>query len=597
MGTSQELEFVPNNKSGTLWTAVAHVFCAVVGAGVLGLPNSVAWLGWVAGPLCIIAFFSISLWSSIMLAGMYRIGRIEFARYSHLVDHVLGRKGSIALATFQMLFLVLTCIAYSITGAAAMQTIARYFGSEPNKEWQLVLLMGAIELFFSQLPSLEDIWWVSALGTASSLLYVFIALILGLIYSGNHLGSVGGRAGSSTSQKIFGVFSSLGNIAFAFGFAQVLLEIQDTLRQPPDAQKTMKKASIIAVTGAFGFYFATSVACYSALGNSVAGEVLDGFEQAPNWVLVVANFAIVIHMIMAWQVWAQPVFSSVESHIKAYRIKKQLAAAGASTAPSTDDKLGDGGKPVGAPALGYKSPSGHKPSPFDVHHEVHHLPAVAEADVEDGSPDVLAQAASGLSSLRSRAVSVRASGAMSVVNSAPIPDLVPPGWKRPAHGSHGSLHGLASHDGAAERVQPSGHSAASVLSHLARLSAALGSRDAMYHLETGAANEHVPSNTDHYYLPLWQRLILRSSYVLLCTIVACVVPFFNAIVGLVGAITYWPLSVGFPFLMYAIVKKPPQRTILLMKVVAAVMLVVALLAIVGSAQNIIVSWSSYTFFS
>lgn len=66
-------------------------------------------------------------------------------------------------------------------------------------------------------PARADIWWVSALGTASSLLYVFIALILGLIYSGNHLGSVGGRVGSSTSQKIFGIFSSLGNIAFAFG--------------------------------------------------------------------------------------------------------------------------------------------------------------------------------------------------------------------------------------------------------------------------------------------------------------------------------------------------------------------------------------------
>lgn len=45
------------------------------------------------------------------------------------------------------------------------------------------------------------------------------------------------------------------------------------------------------------------------------------------------------------------------------------------------------------------------------------------------------------------------------------------------------------------------------------------------------------------------------------------------------------------------VKKPPARTLLLMKAVAAVMAVVALLAIVGSAQNIIVSWSSYTFFS
>jgi hypothetical protein len=48
--------------------------------------------------------------------------------------------------------------------------------------------------------------------------------------------------------------------------------------------------------------------------------------------------------------------------------------------------------------------------------QVHHLPAVAEADVEDGSLDELAHAPSGLSSLRSRAVSVRASGTMSVVN-------------------------------------------------------------------------------------------------------------------------------------------------------------------------------------
>lgn len=63
---------------------------------------------------------------------------------------------------------------------------------------------------------------------------------------------------------------------------------------------------------------------------------------------------------------------------------------------------------------GASGPMDHNTCPANA--QVHHLPAVAEADVEDGSPDVLAQAASGLSSLRSRAVSVRASGAMSVVN-------------------------------------------------------------------------------------------------------------------------------------------------------------------------------------
>lgn len=237
-------------------------------------------------------------------------------------------------------------------------------------------------------PAQADIWWVSALGTASSLLYVFIALILGLIYSGNHLGSVGGRVGSSTSQKIFGIFSSLGNIAFAFGgwrgsacgwllasklavcaavgsqeptvlpvyrakcgiipfhLARACRRLcpgaardpghaSPAARRPEDNEEggprasavqrdeqvrhslhcvsqpprptiqlavykapcfanhacshppthprcpppsATRQASMIAVTGAFGFYFATSVACYSALGNGVPGEVLDGFD-------------------------------------------------------------------------------------------------------------------------------------------------------------------------------------------------------------------------------------------------------------------------------------------------------------------------------
>lgn len=57
---------------------------------MLGLPNSVAWLGWVAGPICLIAFFSISMWSSHMLAQLYRIGNLEFARYHHLVRRGAG---------------------------------------------------------------------------------------------------------------------------------------------------------------------------------------------------------------------------------------------------------------------------------------------------------------------------------------------------------------------------------------------------------------------------------------------------------------------------------------------------------------------------
>lgn len=39
----------------------------------------------------------------------------------------------------------------------------------------------------------------------------------------------------------------------------------------------------VAVSAAFSFYISSAVACYSALGDAVPGEVLQGFEQAPDW--------------------------------------------------------------------------------------------------------------------------------------------------------------------------------------------------------------------------------------------------------------------------------------------------------------------------
>jgi amino acid permease len=35
---------------------------------VLGLPNAVAWLGWVGGVLSLVVFYAVTLWACLMVS-------------------------------------------------------------------------------------------------------------------------------------------------------------------------------------------------------------------------------------------------------------------------------------------------------------------------------------------------------------------------------------------------------------------------------------------------------------------------------------------------------------------------------------------------
>ena len=118
----------------------------------------------------------------------------------------------------------------------------------------------------------------------------------------------------TTAGKAFGVINALGAITFAYGFSIVLLEIQDTLHQPPSAEKQMKKACNISITGDFLFYFTVGITGYAAEGNSVAPLILNSFEN-PKWAIVLANIAVFLHMATAYQIFMQAIFNTIESHI------------------------------------------------------------------------------------------------------------------------------------------------------------------------------------------------------------------------------------------------------------------------------------------
>eukprot|EP00887_Chlorella_sp_A99_P007251 scaffold2.g7251.t1 len=362
-----------HHRHGNLFTATSHIITAIIGAGVLGLSYSLAWMGWPAGIACICGFYAVTLLTSMLLAKTYEVGGHKHRRYTDAVRDILGHRAEVALFVLQHANLVLVGIAYTIAAGKSAE-------------------------------------WSSVIGAAMSIGYSAVALGLCSAKASNGHGTIGGIPGTSTSDKVFHVFQALGNFAFAYNFSTVLLEIQDTLREPPKAEKV--------------------------------DDILTSPNIGPAWVIIFANCMVFVHMISAYQVFSQPVFVTCEGALCKW------------------------------------------------------------------FPNSVGAMNKRVLSLLLRSISRRA------VRCA-----------RP------------------------------------HLSARLGAADVGF-----------------------------------TTLVSCVLPFFASIVGLIGAMVFWPCAVLFPILMYTKVRQVSRRMWYLLHSINVVMFVISAVAVVGSLQSIVVSASGYTFF-
>lgn len=95
-----------------------------------------------------------------------------------------------------------------------------------------MLTYGAIEIILSQCPNLEKATFLSIIAAVTSLVYSSIALCLSIAKIFSHRKFKGNlmvlKAGVdvASSKKIWHAFQALGNIAFAYTYSMMLLEIQ-----------------------------------------------------------------------------------------------------------------------------------------------------------------------------------------------------------------------------------------------------------------------------------------------------------------------------------------------------------------------------------
>lgn len=329
----EELETVEDDdrvRTGTLWTATTHAVTAVIGSGVLALPWSVAQMGWIIGPIVLIACSYVTYYTAILLTDCYRTpdpvkGRRNYT-YMDVVRSSLGSKNVFFCGLVQYVMLWGTMIGYTITAATSMMAVVRsncyhYKGHDARCSASGTLYMiifGTVEVILSQFPSLEKITVISVVAAVMSFAYSLIGLLMCIAKFASHhairgtvLGVKVGADGVSASTKTWHALQALGNIAFAYTYAMLLIEIQDTLKSPPPENQTMKRATFYGIGVTTIFYISIGCIGYAAFGNDVPGNILTGFKE-PFWLVDIANIAVLIHLVGAFQVYGQPIYAKYE---------------------------------------------------------------------------------------------------------------------------------------------------------------------------------------------------------------------------------------------------------------------------------------------
>lgn len=327
--SSDDVESNANHRTGTVWTAIAHIITGVMGAGVLSLAWSLAQLGWLFGPPAIVVFALVTWISTSILSDCYRSPHSEHGpdrngSFMQAVSYYLGERSLRICAVILNESLYGNTIAYTIATATSMRAILKsncYHeeGHDANCKYPdsiYMLAFGLVQIVMSQIPNFHDMAWLSVVAAIMSFAYSTIGLGLGLtkvIVNGEIMGSIGGVPGASAVDKVWLVFQGLGDIAFAYPYSIILLEIQDTLKSPSET-RTMKKASRSAIVITTVFYLLCGSFGYAAFGNNTPGNLLTGFGfYEPFWLVDLANACVILHLVGGYQVFSQPIFALAET--------------------------------------------------------------------------------------------------------------------------------------------------------------------------------------------------------------------------------------------------------------------------------------------
>ncbi|KAK3419350.1 hypothetical protein EUGRSUZ_H05108 [Eucalyptus grandis] len=237
-----------------------------------------------------------------------------------------------ACAFIQYLILFGTAIEITVGASWSMMAIIYTNCFHKNEEENscfilgnpYMIIFGVAEILLSQIPDIDQMWWVSMVSVVMFFIYSLIGLGLAIARVAAR-GSFESNGSVTETLNIWMSFEALGEIALAYSSSEILIEIQDTIRSPPSEAETMKKATFLSTVVLTTLFMLWGCVGYAALGDDTPYNIVTDFAfYRPPWLLGIANAAVFINNVGAYQIYSQPIFAFVEKQA-AHRWPKFIA--------------------------------------------------------------------------------------------------------------------------------------------------------------------------------------------------------------------------------------------------------------------------------
>ncbi|GMP24174.1 hypothetical protein CsSME_00001536 [Camellia sinensis var. sinensis] len=138
-------------RTGTVWTASAHIITAVIGSGVLSLAWATAQLGWVAGPTVMFLFSFVTYYTSTLLAACYCSGDPDTGK-RHYMDAVHGNLGGfqVKISWLSIVAAVMSFTYSSIGLGLGIGKVAEHRKFNGSGIWPTVLIQTSTWFFSAE---------------------------------------------------------------------------------------------------------------------------------------------------------------------------------------------------------------------------------------------------------------------------------------------------------------------------------------------------------------------------------------------------------------------------------------------------------------